>query len=96
VAEAQSSIGGAVTVGRHAPDSFGHVIVDSARQGFMAGSDRAMLVAVVAAGLGSLVAARFLPARSAALAPEPAAEVDPAGLEEAGPAMVTTASSAVS
>ena len=75
----------AVTVGQHAPASFGQAIVDIARQAFMAGSDRAMLVAVVAATLGSLVAARFLPARATAPAPEPVAEVEPVGFEEASP-----------
>jgi len=30
VAEATSSIGGAVTVGRHAPGSFGHSVVNTA------------------------------------------------------------------
>jgi EmrB/QacA subfamily drug resistance transporter len=90
VAEAKSSIGGAVTVGQHAPGSFGHVIVDSARQAFMAGSDRAMLVAVVAAALGALVAARFLPARATAPAPQPVAEVESVGFEEPSPAMTTS------
>lgn len=92
VAEARSSIGGAVTIGQHAPGSFGQTIVDVARQAFMAGSDRAMLVAVVAAALGSLVAARFLPAREAAPAPEAAAQVEPVAFEEGSPAMTTMAS----
>ena len=91
VAEAKSSIGGAVTVGQHAPGSFGQTVIHVARQAFMAGSDRAMLVAVVAAALGSLVAARFLPARATAAIPEPATEVVPAGFEEANPAMTTPA-----
>jgi MFS family permease len=90
VAEATSSIGGAVTVGQHAPGSFGQSIVDVARQAFMAGSDRAMLLAVVAAALGSLAAARFLPARATAPALEPVAEVEPVGYEEASPAMTTS------
>jgi hypothetical protein len=95
VAEAKSSIGGAVTVGQHAPGSFGQSIVDMARQAFMAGSDRAMLVAVVAAALGSLVAARFLPARAMVPAPGPATGVAPAGFEQVSPA-TTMASSTVS
>ena len=95
VAEAKSSVGGAVAVGQHAPGPFGQTIVDIARQAFMAGSDRAMLVAVVAASLGSLVAARFLPARATAPAPESVTEVAPAGLEQAGPAMTTTTMAAV-
>lgn len=96
VAQATSSIGGAVSVGQHAPGSFGQTIVDIARQAFMAGSDRAMLVAVVAAVLGSLVAARFLPAQATAPLPEPAAEVETVGLEEASPAMTAMASATVS
>ncbi len=62
----------------------------------MAGSDRAMLVAVVAAALGSLVAARLLPARAAAPAPKPATEVKPVGLKGASPAMTSKASATVS
>ena len=95
VAEAKSSIGGAVTVGQHAPGSFGQAIADVARQAFMAGSDRAMLVAVVAAALGALVAARFLPARATAPAPESVTEVASVGLEHVGPAITTTTMAAV-
>jgi EmrB/QacA subfamily drug resistance transporter len=63
-AQAQSSVGAAVTVGQHAPGSAGQNLVDAARQAFITGSDRAMIVAVAAAVLGALVAARFLPARA--------------------------------
>ena len=96
VAEAKSSIGGAVTVGQHAPGSLAQSIVDIARQAFMAGSDRAMLVAVVAAVLGSLVAARFLPARATSPALESATGIDPVVYEEASPAMTAMASVTVS
>ena len=96
VAEAKGSIGGAVTVGQHAPGSFGQTIVDIARQAFMAGSDRALLVAVVAAALGSLVAARFLPARATEPVPEPAIEIEPVVFDAANPAMTTMASVTVS
>ena len=42
VAEAKASVGAAVTIaGQHAPGSFGQVLVDAARQAFVAGSDRA-------------------------------------------------------
>jgi EmrB/QacA subfamily drug resistance transporter len=95
VAEAKSSIGGAVTVGQHAPEPFGHSIIDIARQAFMAGSDRAMLVAVVAAALGSLVAARFLPARATTPVSEPVTGTEPVGFKETSPAMTTMASAAV-
>jgi EmrB/QacA subfamily drug resistance transporter len=63
-AQAKSSVGAAVTAGQHAPGSVGQSVVEAARQAFITGSDRAMLVAVAAAVLGSLVAARFLPARA--------------------------------
>jgi EmrB/QacA subfamily drug resistance transporter len=95
VAEANSSVGGAFAIGRHAPAPFGQTIVEIARQAFMAGSDRAMLVAVVAASCGALVAARFLPARATAPAPEPVSEVAPAGLEHVVPAITTTTMAAV-
>jgi len=87
VAEATSSVGGAVTVGQHAPESFGHVVVDMARLAFMAGADRAMVVAVVAAILGSLVAARFLPSRAAASATGSLAEFKPVEFDDAVPAV---------
>jgi hypothetical protein len=70
-AQAKASVGAAVTVGQHAPGSVGHNLIDVARQAFVIGSDHAMLVAVAAALLGSLVAARFLPARAPGEAPSP-------------------------
>jgi EmrB/QacA subfamily drug resistance transporter len=72
-AQAKASVGAAVTVGQHVPGSTGHNLVDAARQAFITGADHAMLIAVAAALLGSLVAARFLPARAAG--EEPVAEV---------------------
>ena len=92
VAEAKSSVGGAVAVGQHAPGSFGLPIVDIARQAFMAGSDRAMLVAVVAAALGSLVAARFLPARATEPAPEPTFQIDPMTFDAVSAPLTTISS----
>ena len=65
---ARTSVGAAVAVGQHAPRSVGHGLVDAARRAFVTGSDHAMLIAVVAALLGSVVAARFLPARAGAVA----------------------------
>jgi EmrB/QacA subfamily drug resistance transporter len=70
-AAARSSIGAALVVGHHAPPSIGNNLVDVARQAFITGSDHAMIVAVACALLGSLVAARFLPARSPSEAPAP-------------------------
>jgi EmrB/QacA subfamily drug resistance transporter len=68
-AQAQTSVGAAVTVGQHAPGPVGQGLVDAARQAFVTGSDHAMLVAVAAAVLGSFVAARYLPARAGEPAP---------------------------
>jgi EmrB/QacA subfamily drug resistance transporter len=62
---AKSSVGAAVTVGQHAPGSIGRDLVEAARHAFVTGSDHAMIAATVAALLGSLVAARFLPAHGA-------------------------------
>jgi hypothetical protein len=59
-------VGAAVTIGRHMPGPAGRLLVDAARQAFVAGADRAVLVAVAAAVLGSLAAAFFLPARAEA------------------------------
>jgi EmrB/QacA subfamily drug resistance transporter len=64
-AQAKESVGAAVVVGQHTPGSVGSNLVDAARQAFITGSNRAMIVALVAALLGCFVAARFLPARAA-------------------------------
>ncbi len=69
-AQAKASVGAAVTVGQHAPGSVGQQLVDVARHAFISGSNHAMLLAVGAALLGALVAARFLPA-------QPVAEAQP-------------------
>jgi EmrB/QacA subfamily drug resistance transporter len=63
-AEAKASVGAAVAVGNHTPGPVGQALVDAARQAFVSGTDRAVLVAVAAAILGSLVAFRYLPARA--------------------------------
>jgi dipeptide/tripeptide permease len=63
-AGAKTSVGAAVTVAQHAPGPLGHSLVQSARQAFVTGSDLAMIGAMAAALVGSLVAARFLPARA--------------------------------
>lgn len=62
-AQAKTSVGAAVSVGQHAPGTLGHGVVQAARAAFVGGSDHAMVVAMIAAALGSLVAVRFLPAR---------------------------------
>jgi EmrB/QacA subfamily drug resistance transporter len=93
-AQAGSSVGGAVTVGQHAPGPLGQFLVTSARQAFVTGADRATLVAVVASAAGALVAARFLPAR--ALVPVSDSEsiqAHDAVLTEATPTLVAVATS---
>jgi EmrB/QacA subfamily drug resistance transporter len=76
-AQVKGSVGAAVTIGQHAPGSTGHNLVDAARHAFITGSDQAMLIALGAALLGSLVAARFLPARPAGASVPVRAESDP-------------------
>ncbi|MGH9029465.1 MAG: MFS transporter, partial [Acidimicrobiales bacterium] len=66
VAQVRSSVGAAVTLGHHAPAPVGSLLIGSARQAFLSGSDHAVLVAVAAALLGSLAAAFLLPARAKA------------------------------
>jgi EmrB/QacA subfamily drug resistance transporter len=79
--EAKGSVGAAVTIGRHAPAPLGHGLVEAARQAFMVGSDHAMVFAVAAAVAGSLVAARFLPARAAGEARDAVHTEEPAAAE---------------
>ena len=58
-AQAKASVGAAVTIGSHT--RAGRTgLVDAARQAFVSGTDRAVLVAAAAALVGSLVAIRFL------------------------------------
>lgn len=73
-AQANTSIGAAVGVGGHIPGAAGHQLVDVARQAFVTGADHALLVAVITAAAGALVAARYLPSRAAAAASAPATE----------------------
>jgi EmrB/QacA subfamily drug resistance transporter len=61
--QARTSIGAAVTIGQHAPGHVGQFLIDAARQAFVTGADRAVLVAIGAAVIGTLAAAFFLPAR---------------------------------
>jgi EmrB/QacA subfamily drug resistance transporter len=62
-AQAKASVGAAVTIGQHTPGTVGHHLTEAARHAFITGSDQAMIVAMAAALLGSLVALRYLPAR---------------------------------
>jgi EmrB/QacA subfamily drug resistance transporter len=81
-AQAKSSVGAAVTAGQHAPGPLGHNLIDAARQAFVSGSDHAMIVAMGAALLGSLVAVRFLPARAGAALDQTAGVALAAGVPE--------------
>jgi EmrB/QacA subfamily drug resistance transporter len=65
-AQAKSSLGAAIAVGHHAPATVGAGLISAARHAFITGSDQAMIIAMAAALLGSLVAVRFLPARATA------------------------------
>jgi hypothetical protein len=78
-AEAKASVGAAVTIGSHTPGPAGQALVSAARQAFVSGTDRAVLVAAAASLVGSLVAIRFLPAR----ATHEVMDLAPTGLVEA-------------
>ncbi|MGO8961113.1 MAG: DHA2 family efflux MFS transporter permease subunit [Streptosporangiaceae bacterium] len=91
--QAKASVGAAVTIGSHAPGSSGQLLIGAARQAFVTGADRGVLVAVAAAVLGAAAAAALLPARRAgqpaghavSAAPgEPALVGAAAGLAEVG------------
>jgi len=62
---ARTSVGAAVTIGRHLPGDLGVAIIQSARHAFLVGADRATLVAAMAALIGAVVTAIYLPARAA-------------------------------
>jgi Major Facilitator Superfamily len=64
---ARSSLGGALTVARHIGGPTGNHVADAAREAFVAGASKGLLVAITAAALGALLALRYLPARN----PEP-------------------------
>jgi hypothetical protein len=67
---ARSSLGGALTVAQHIGGPTGNHVADAAREAFVAGASKGLLVAMAAAALGALLALRYLPAR--ATEPEPA------------------------
>src|SRR4029453_8007336 len=66
---ARSSLGGALTVAHHIGGPTGNHVADAAREAFVAGASKGLLVAIVAAALGALLALRYLPARNTE--PEP-------------------------
>jgi EmrB/QacA subfamily drug resistance transporter len=69
------SVGGAVEAAKQLPAPFNHLLDTAAKDAFVAGLHRGVLVAAGAALLGSLVAWRWLPARGV----EPDGEPPPAG-----------------
>jgi hypothetical protein len=74
---ARSSLAGALTVAQHIGGPTGSHVADAAREAFIQGVSKGLLVAIVAAAAGALVALRYLPARTAQTepAPEPAIAV---------------------
>jgi hypothetical protein len=61
---ARSSLGGALTIAHHIGGPTGNHVADAAREAFVAGVSKGLLVAIAAAALGALLALRYLPARS--------------------------------
>jgi EmrB/QacA subfamily drug resistance transporter len=59
-----SSIGGALTVAQHLGGPAGNHVAGAARDAFVHGVSKGLLVAIIAAGLGALLALRYLPARN--------------------------------
>jgi hypothetical protein len=74
---ARSSLAGALTVAQQIGGPTGNHVADAARDAFIHGVSKGLLVAIVAAAAGALLALRYLPAHNteAAPAPEPAIAV---------------------
>jgi hypothetical protein len=62
---ARSSVGGALTVAQRIGGPTGNHVADAAREAFVHGASKGLLVAIIAAGLGALLALRYLRARNA-------------------------------
>jgi hypothetical protein len=69
---ASTSIGGALTVAQQIGGPTGNHIADAARDAFIHGTSKGLLVAIIAAATGALLALRYLPARNAEPQPAPA------------------------
>jgi hypothetical protein len=69
---ARSSLGGALNIAHHIGGPTGNHLADAAREAFVAGASKGLLVAITAAALGALLALRYLPARTTEPAPAPA------------------------
>lgn len=65
--QAQDSVGAAFAVGLDSPEALRPQIFDAVNESFMSGFGTACLVVSISAFVGSLLALRFLPARSKAL-----------------------------
>jgi EmrB/QacA subfamily drug resistance transporter len=74
---ARSSLAGALSVAQQIGGPSGSHVADAAREAFIHGVSKGLLVAIVAAAAGALLALRYLPARNteAEPAPEPAVAV---------------------
>jgi hypothetical protein len=62
---ARSSLGGALTVAQQIGGPTGSHVADAAREAFIHGASKGLLVAIIAAAGGALLALRHLPARNA-------------------------------
>jgi hypothetical protein len=61
---ARSSLGGALTVAQHLAAPTANHVADAAREAFIAGGSKGLLVAIIAAVIGALLALRYLPANA--------------------------------
>jgi EmrB/QacA subfamily drug resistance transporter len=68
---ARSSLGGALTVAQQIGGPTGSHVADAAREAFIHGVSKGLLVAIIAAASGALLALRYLPARNAEAEPAP-------------------------
>ena len=77
---ARSSLGGALTVAQHIGGPTGNHLADAAREAFIAGVSKGLLVAILASAIGALLALRCLPARADAAKPATTAETTAAAV----------------
>jgi hypothetical protein len=68
---ARSLLGGALTVARQIGGPTGSHVADAAREAFIHRASKGLLVAIIAAASGALLALRYLPARNAEAEPAP-------------------------
>jgi DHA2 family multidrug resistance protein-like MFS transporter len=69
---ARSSLAGALTIAHQIGGPTGNHIANAARDAFIHGTSKGLLVAIIAAASGALLALRYLPARNAEPEPAPA------------------------